>query len=66
MRNWPLHQLDVKNVFSHGNLTPTLFIEHPLSYIDPCFLNHVCPLRKTLYGLKQNPFEFGSIVLAHF
>lgn len=34
-RNWPLHQLDVKNAFLNGHLNQPIFMEQPPSYIDP-------------------------------
>ncbi|KAJ9566253.1 LOW QUALITY PROTEIN: hypothetical protein OSB04_002219 [Centaurea solstitialis] len=54
-RNWPIHQLDVKNSFLHGDLTETIYMHQPPGYIDSAFPDHVCRLRKALYGLKQAP-----------
>ena len=55
MNNWPLRQLDVKNAFLHGFLSEEVYMEQPLSYIDPQFPTHVFCLQRALYGLKQAP-----------
>ena len=50
--HWPLRQLDVKNAFLNGHITEQVCMEQPPRYIDPRFPNHVCLLKKALYGLK--------------
>jgi hypothetical protein len=54
--SWPLHQLDVKNVFLHGNLLETIYMDPPPSFrAEGEYAGKVCRLRKSLYGLKQSP-----------
>ena len=53
--NWDLHQLDIKNVFLHGDLQEEVYIEQPLGFVAQREIGKVCRLRKSLYGLKQSP-----------
>jgi len=52
---WSLHQMDVKNVFLHGDLQEEVYMEQPPSYVDQKHPNLVYRLKKALYGLKQAP-----------
>uniref|UniRef100_A0A2N9G7D2 Integrase catalytic domain-containing protein n=1 Tax=Fagus sylvatica TaxID=28930 RepID=A0A2N9G7D2_FAGSY len=64
VHQWPLFQMDVKNVFLNGDLTEEVYMQAPPGYSD-C-PDKVCLLRRALYGLKQAPrawfAKFSSIV----
>lgn len=67
MNNWPLHHLDVNNVFVHGLLDKSVYMEQPPGYTNPEFPSHVFLLKKTIYGLKKAPrawfHRFSSFLL---
>lgn len=63
--DWPLHQLDVKNAFLHGNLDEEVYMDIPPGYTGSAGNKIVCKLETALYGLKQSPRAwFGRLSLA--
>jgi len=65
-KGWSLHQMDVNNVFVHGDLHEEVYMEQPLGYVDETHLNLVCRLKKTLYGLKQAPRVWSDKISQYF
>lgn len=51
---WPIHQMDVKNAFLHGDLHETVYMKPPPGLKVP-ISNVVCHLKWSLYGFKQVP-----------
>ena len=52
MCSWPLFQLDIKNVFLHGDLVEEVYIEQPPGFVAQGESVLVCKLRRSLYGLS--------------
>jgi len=53
-----LEQLDVKTVFLHGNLEEEIYIQQTEGFVVPIKEDHVCHMKKSLYGLKQSPRQW--------
>ena len=69
MCSWPLYQLDIKNVFLHGDLAEEVYMEQPPGFVTQGESGLVCRLRCSLYGLKQSPrawFDRFSSVVQEF
>ena len=47
--SWPVHQLDVKNVFLHGTLSETVYCSQPAGFVDSSRPDMVCRLNKSLW-----------------
>ena len=62
MCSWPLYQLDIKNVFLHGNLAEEVYMEQPPGFVAQGESGLVYRLRHSLNGLKQSPRSW----FAHF
>ncbi|GJX68875.1 ribonuclease H-like domain-containing protein [Tanacetum coccineum] len=54
-RQWPIHQLAVKNDFLNGDLSETVYMHQPPGFVDHRYPHHVYLLQRSLYGLKQAP-----------
>lgn len=54
-RDWPVHQMDVNNVFLQGFLTESIYCQQPAGFVDDRRPDHVYLLDRSLYGLRQAP-----------
>jgi len=54
-KSWKLWQMDVKNVFLHGELDKDIYMEKPRGFESEIHPKYVCKLKKALYGFKQAP-----------
>ncbi|KAH9793265.1 hypothetical protein KPL71_004467 [Citrus sinensis] len=64
-----LDQLDVKTAFLHGRLHEEILMTQPEGHVDSEKPNHVCLLKRSLYGLTQSPTQwylrFVEFMLSH-
>ncbi|GJT97762.1 retrovirus-related pol polyprotein from transposon TNT 1-94 [Tanacetum coccineum] len=69
LQDLELEQLDVKTTFLHGHLEEEIYVEQPEGFKVPGKEDHVCRLKKSLYGLKQSPRQwykrFDSFMIGH-
>ncbi|GKC42448.1 calcineurin B-like protein 4 [Tanacetum coccineum] len=55
LRNWEVHQMDVKMTFLKGDLEKVLYMNQPKGFMALKLERKVCRLVKSLYGLRQAP-----------
>jgi Reverse transcriptase (RNA-dependent DNA polymerase) len=53
--DWPLFQMDVKNIFLQGELEEEVYMDVPPGLQVDTQKKVVCRLKKAIYGLKQSP-----------
>ncbi|KAL2253784.1 UNVERIFIED_CONTAM: Retrovirus-related Pol polyprotein from transposon TNT 1-94 [Sesamum indicum] len=58
--DWELKQMDAKTAFLHGDLDENIYMYQPFGFSDTSKPDHVCLLKKSLYGLKQSPRQWNK------
>jgi len=62
-----MKQIDIQNAFLYGFLSEDVYMVQPLGFVHPSFPNHVCRLKKAIYGLKQaQELGFQDLVTSYF
>nr|GFA65763.1 retrotransposon protein, putative, Ty1-copia subclass [Tanacetum cinerariifolium] len=51
--NYEIWQMDFKTAFLNGHLSEKVYMEQPEGFVNPKYPNHVCKLKRFIYGLKQ-------------
>ncbi|GJS84321.1 retrotransposon protein, putative, ty1-copia subclass [Tanacetum coccineum] len=51
--DYEIWQMDVKTAFLNGHLSEEVYMEQPKGFVNPKYPNHVCKLKRSIYGLKQ-------------
>ena len=59
-RNMVIHQMDVVTAFLNGELSEDIYMSQPEGFISPG--NLVCKLKRSLYGLKQSPRCWNTVL----
>ncbi|GKE38513.1 retrotransposon protein, putative, ty1-copia subclass, partial [Tanacetum coccineum] len=51
--DYDIWQMDVKIAFLNGYLSKEVYIEQHEGFVNPKYLNRVCKLKRSIYGLKK-------------
>ncbi|GJV95012.1 retrotransposon protein, putative, ty1-copia subclass [Tanacetum coccineum] len=51
--DYEIWQMNVKTAFLSGYLNEEVYMEQPKGFVNPKYLNRVCKLKRSIYGLKQ-------------
>ena len=55
VKGWHLHKMDVKNVILKEELEEDVYMVQPPGFKSYAHPRAICQLKKSLYGLKQDP-----------
>ncbi|GJT18565.1 retrotransposon protein, putative, ty1-copia subclass [Tanacetum coccineum] len=51
--DYEIWQMDVKTDFLNGHLSEEVYMTQPEGFVNPKYPDHVCKLKRSIYGLKQ-------------
>ena len=57
-----LHQMDVTTAFLNGDLKEEIYMKQPEGFVEKGKEHLVCRLRRSIYGLKQSPRCWNSVL----
>ena len=60
-----LHQVDVATAFLNGELEEEVYMEQPEGFVVPGKEHLVCRLKRSIYGLKQSPRCWNTVLDCH-
>ncbi|GJX77116.1 zinc finger, CCHC-type containing protein [Tanacetum coccineum] len=52
--DYEIWQMDVKTAFLNGHLSEEVYMEQPEGFVNPKYPNHVCKLKRSIYGLNKH------------
>ncbi|CEG49956.1 retrotransposon ty1-copia subclass [Plasmopara halstedii] len=60
-----IYQFDVNTAFLYGTIDTDIFMEQPDGYISEKYPDHVCKLKRSLYGTKQAATQWNMRLHDH-
>ena len=57
-----IYHMDIKTAFLHGELEEIVYMKQPPGFIRAGSQDHVCKLKRSIYGLKQSPRQCNKVI----
>ncbi|GJR40081.1 retrotransposon protein, putative, ty1-copia subclass [Tanacetum coccineum] len=58
--DYEIWQMDVKTAFLNGYLSEEVYMTQTEGFVNPKYPNHVCKLKRSIYGLKQSSRQWNK------